>query len=52
MIKSINGTPVTQLSEAITFVKNNKDKYSTWEVVVENRGQTRTVIYETPPSQP
>jgi hypothetical protein len=52
VIKSINGTPVTQLSEAITFVKNNKDKYSTWEVVVENRGQTRTVIYETPPSQP
>lgn len=50
IIKSINGHPVTSVSEAITFVKNNKEKYSSWEVVVENKGQERTVIYETPPS--
>lgn len=50
IIKSINGQPVSSVSEAITFVKNNKDRYTTWEVVVENRGQERTVIYESPPS--
>jgi hypothetical protein len=27
-------------------VKVNKDKYSTWEVVVENKGKQRTVTYE------
>ena len=50
IIKSINGQAVSSVSEAITFVKNNKDRYSTWEVVVENRGQERTVVYTTPPS--
>lgn len=52
VIKSINGHTVTSVSEAITFVKNNKDKYSVWEVVVENKGQERTVIYESPSTQP
>ncbi|MBL8857917.1 MAG: hypothetical protein JNL28_05385 [Planctomycetes bacterium] len=46
VVKSINGHAVNTTQEAITFVKNNKDKYSTWEVVIENRGKTRTVTYE------
>lgn len=49
VIKSINGHPVTSTSEAIDFVKNNKDKYDTWKVVVENKGKERTMIYKSPP---
>lgn len=45
VIKSINGTPVTSTQEAIKFVKTNKDQYSTWEVVVENKGRTRTMTF-------
>jgi hypothetical protein len=48
VIKSINGHPVTSTAEAITYVKNNQDKYNTWEVVVENKGKTRTMVYESP----
>ncbi len=46
VVKSINGHPVNTTNEAITFVKTNKDKYSSWEVVIENKGKTRTVTYE------
>lgn len=49
VIKSINGHPVTSVAEAITFVKNNKDKYTSWEVEIENQGKVRTVTYESPP---
>jgi hypothetical protein len=48
VIKSINGHPVNSQQEAITFVKNNSNKYSIWEVVIENKGKERTVIYESP----
>jgi|688.fasta_scaffold00725_10 hypothetical protein len=48
VIKSINGHPVTSTQEAIHFVKSNANKYSTWEVVVENKGQSRTVTYHSP----
>jgi hypothetical protein len=48
VIKSINGHPVTSTQEAIHFVKSNSNKYSTWEVVVENKGQSRTVTYHSP----
>jgi hypothetical protein len=48
VVKSINGHAVNSTSEAINFVKMNKDKYSTWEVVIENKGKTRTVTYESP----
>lgn len=48
VIKSINGHPVGSPQEAITFVKNNADNYSTWSVVIENMGQERVVVYESP----
>ena len=48
IIKSINGHPVTSKQEAIKFVKNNQDRYTVWEVVVENLGRERTVVYESP----
>jgi hypothetical protein len=48
VVKSINGHAVNSTNEAINFVKINKDKYSTWEVVIENKGKTRTVTYESP----
>ncbi len=48
IIKSINGHPVTSTAEAITYAKNNQDKYTTWEIEVENKGKTRTVTYESP----
>lgn len=48
VIKSINGHPVTSKSEALAFVKNNKDMYDKWEVVVSNLGQERTVTFIPP----
>jgi hypothetical protein len=49
IIKSINGHAVTSSSEAITFVKNNQETTTTWNVVIENMGRERTVTYESPP---
>jgi hypothetical protein len=51
IIKSVNGHPVTSASEAISFVKNNQDKYSKWLVVVENKGKERTMTFTSPPSE-
>ena len=51
IIKSINGHPVTSSSEAISFVKNNKDKYSKWIVIIENKGKERTMTFESPPEE-
>jgi hypothetical protein len=48
VIKSINGHPVTSQQEAISFVKNNKDKYDVWVVEVWNKGQTKTYTYKAP----
>lgn len=48
VIKSINGHPVTSVAEATQFVRTNQDKYSVWEVVVENMGRERTMTYRTP----
>jgi len=48
VIRSINGHPVTSVSEAITFVKNHEDEYSVWEVIISNRGVERTVTYHSP----
>lgn len=48
VIKSINGVPVTSIQEAITFAKNHANEYTVWKIVVENKGKTRTVTYETP----
>ena len=46
VVKSINGHAVNSTQEAINFVKVNADNYTTWEVVIENKGKTRTVTYE------
>ncbi|MBK7878062.1 MAG: PDZ domain-containing protein [Planctomycetes bacterium] len=48
VVKSINGQPVTSTAEAINFVKLHKDQYTTWEVVIENRGRTRTMVFHSP----
>ena len=48
VIKSINGHPISSPQEGIQFAKNNQDKYSTWDVVIENKGVERTVTYESP----
>jgi len=48
VIKSINGHPVSSVPQALQFVKSNQDQYDTWEVVVENKGQQRTVTYSEP----
>ena len=48
VIKSINGHPVTSVQEAVSYVKNNSETTSVWEVVVVNQGKERTVIYESP----
>lgn len=46
IIISINDQPVTSEQEAIKFVKNNAENYSSWEVVIENMGRQRTISYE------
>ncbi|MFT4710905.1 MAG: hypothetical protein ACI9D0_001760 [Bacteroidia bacterium] len=48
IIKSVNGHPVTTSQEAIQYAKNNSEKYTTWEIVIENQGVERTVLYESP----
>ncbi|MDG1500966.1 MAG: PDZ domain-containing protein [Planctomycetota bacterium] len=48
IIKSVNGYPVTTSQEAIQYAKNNSEKYTTWEIVIENQGVERTVFYESP----
>jgi len=48
VIKSINGQPVTSVSEAIHYVKTHSDQTSIWEVVVESKGITKTVTYHSP----
>jgi len=48
IIKSINGNPVTTPAEAITYIKNHKDEYSTWTVVIENKGKERTMVIKSP----
>jgi hypothetical protein len=48
IIKSINGHPVTSQQEAITFVKNNKDVYDKWEVVIVSKGREKTIVYYPP----
>jgi hypothetical protein len=46
VVKSINGHSVNSTQDAIHFVQVHQSEYSTWEVVVENHGKTRTVTYE------
>ena len=46
VIKSINGQPVNSTQEAISFVKNNKDKYDQWDVVVDSKGKLHTITYK------
>jgi len=48
VIKSINGTPVSSVSQAISYVKNNAELYTVWEVIVENAGKQRTLVFESP----
>jgi hypothetical protein len=46
VVRSINGHAVNSTQEAIHFVQVHQHEYTTWEVVVENHGKTRTVTYE------
>ncbi len=46
VIKSINDHPVNSTQEAISFVKNNKDKYDQWDVVVDSKGKIHTITYK------
>lgn len=48
VIKSINGQAVTSVQEAIHYVKTHSGQTTTWEVVVESKGITKTVIYHSP----
>lgn len=48
VIKSINGHPVNSVNQAIHFVKTNAELYTTWEVVLENAGKPRTLVFESP----
>jgi hypothetical protein len=48
VIKSINGQAVTSMQEAIHYVKTHADQTNVWEVVVESKGITKTMIYHSP----
>lgn len=45
VIISINGRKVTSESEAISYVKENSDRFDVWEVRVLRFGQEETIIY-------
>ncbi len=47
IIKSINGHPVTSVNEAISYAKQNKDKYDTWVIVYEEQGKEYTKTIDT-----
>lgn len=51
VIKSINGHPVTSASEAITYVKNNSETTSQWDVVVLRQGVEETLTFYSPPEE-
>ena len=51
VIKSINGSPVTSASEAITYVKNNSETTSQWDVVVLRQGVEENLTFYSPPEQ-
>jgi hypothetical protein len=46
VVKSINGHAVNSTQEAIHYAQVNQNNTTTWEIVVENHGKTRTVTYE------
>ncbi len=48
VIKSINGHAVNSPQEAISFAKNNKDKYDVWVVEVDSKGKTKFITYKVP----
>ncbi|MCZ6597509.1 MAG: PDZ domain-containing protein, partial [Planctomycetota bacterium] len=48
VIKSINGHPVKSVNEAVSFAKQNQDKYDTWVIVYEEQGKEYTKVFETP----
>ncbi len=50
IVKSINGHPVTSVSEAVSFVKQNASTTNAWVVEFEKQGKTFTRIYRSPPS--
>jgi hypothetical protein len=49
IVKSINGSPVTSVAEAVSFVKQNAQSTNTWVVEFEKQGRTYTRTYHSPP---
>ncbi|MDA1265218.1 MAG: PDZ domain-containing protein [Planctomycetota bacterium] len=45
---SINGKKVTSEAEAVSYVKDNQDKYTAWEVKVLRFGKEETQMYYSP----
>ncbi|MGD2018300.1 MAG: PDZ domain-containing protein [Planctomycetota bacterium] len=48
VVISINGHPVNSQQEAISFAKNNSERYSVWEVEVLRLGRIETIVYHSP----
>ena len=48
ILKSINGHPVSSDQEAMSFVRNNQDKYTSWEVEILRLGRTVTLTFQNP----
>jgi hypothetical protein len=49
IVKSINGSPVTSVAEAVSFVKQNAQSTNTWVVEFEKQGRSYTRTYHSPP---
>jgi hypothetical protein len=47
VIKSINGHPITSVSEGIKFAKDNQDKYEVWYIVYDEQGKEKTKVIDT-----
>ena len=36
------------VQEALSWAKQNKDKYDVWEVEIESKGKTKIITYKVP----
>ena len=48
VVKSINGHPVTSVTEGVSYVKANSDTTDTWIVVFEKQGKEYSRTYRSP----
>ena len=46
VVRSLNGHPVKSISEALSFAKQNTDKYDVWVLVYDEQGAEKTLVID------